>query len=1073
MKYFSSLLAALLITCTVQAQVTAIDDVIICTPQQVSLSATVNGQLGTTAYTVGSFTYTPETYAGAAVTLSDDAISASLPIGFSFCFLGNTYTNFYIGSNGWVGFSAGQPTAFTSASIPSAAANVPKNCIMGPWQDWLPGSTIKYQTIGTAPNRKLVVSWDNSPMFSCTANLGKFQIVLHESSNIIENHLTNKPTCAWAGGTATMGIHNATGTAAFVVPGRNSTNWTATNESWRYTPNGVVWTTLGGTPVGTGLSINVTPQITTTYVVTVPLCGAATVTDQVTVTVGAGINYANTQITGSSCTNATGNIVLNVTGGSGGPFTYSWDIPGGSTDNAVYDLPPGDYTVTVTDQSNGCTDEETFELPENNTLLLTTDFDAPSCNGANDGSATVSAESNFPNYTYQWNDPAGQTTAVATGLAAGFYSVTVTDSDGCISNAIINITQPSAISIGNPTIINASCNGAANGAIDINPTGGAAGYEYEWSNGATSDINPGLVAGDYVVTIIDANGCELESTLTITEPEVLTASSVIDNVSCSGYSDGSAEVIAVGGTSPYTYTWTELGVTGPIQNNLLPGNYEIVVTDNNGCQYFEQIQVSASTSLLVTSVIEQVSCFGEADGSATVEVNGGTPDYTYSWNDPNNQSSATAVNLAPGTYTVSVFDANNCQALYDVVITEPQDLAITIVSQDDVECFGQANGEVQIQVNGGTAPYSYNWSGGQQLPIVSTLSAGLQIITVTDANGCTVGGSVQIGQPAAVGATYTTTNPTCYDGLNGSATVVASGGVGGYTYDWAGSPSSTATANNLGAGQYTAIITDANGCQHSVSILITEPSEIIVTTSSVSATCGLEDGSVTANGFGGTGNLSYNWGNIGTGGTINDIGAGSYTVTVTDANGCTSNATVNVTTINTPQAAIEANVLEGYMPLGVVFTNLSTNGSIYNWDFGDGGSFSSSSTESVNHIFNNQGTYTVVLTITNEGGCTDAAFVEILVYDLAILNIPDVITPNGDGLNEEFKFGFNSIKTFECAIYNRWGNEVYRWSDLTKGWNGKNKGGQDEPEGTYYYVIKAEGFDGTVYDLDGHLTILR
>lgn len=1056
-----------------QAQVTAIDDIVICTPQQVTLSATVTGQMGTTAYTVGSITYAPETYAGTAVTLSDDAISGSLPIGFSFCFLGNTYTNFYIGSNGWVGFTGGQPTAYTSASIPSAAANVPKNCIMGPWQDWLPGSTIKYQTIGAAPNRKLVVSWDNSPMFSCTTNLGKFQIVLHETSNIIENHLTNKPTCAWAGGTATMGIHNATGTAAYVVPGRNSTNWTASNESWRYTPNGVVWTTQGGTPVGTGLSINVTPLITTTYIVTVPLCGAATVTDQVTVTVGAGLNYANTQITGSSCTNATGNIILDVTGGSGGPFSYSWDIPGGSTDNALYDLPPGDYTVTVTDESNGCTDEETFELPENNTLILTTAFEAPSCNGAFDGVASVDANSNFPNYTYQWNDPAGQTTPEATGLAAGFYSVTVTDSDGCSSNAIINITQPAALSIGSPTIINVSCNGGSNGAIDVNVTGGSSGYTYSWSNGGVTDINANLPAGDYILTVTDSQGCELESTLTISQPEVLDADAIIDNVSCSGYSDGSAEVVGTGGTAPYSYSWTELGVTGGTQTNLLPGTYEIVVTDNNGCQHFEQIQISSTTSLLVSSEIQQISCFGEADGSATVEVNGGTPNYTYSWNDPANQSGATAVNLAPGTYTVSVADANNCQALYDVVITQPDDLAITIISQDDVECFGQANGEAQLQVTGGTAPYNYNWSGGQFLPSVTTLGAGLQIVTVTDANGCTVGGSVQIGQPTAVGATYTTTNPTCFDGLNGSATVVASGGVGGYSYDWAGSTSSSATANNLGAGQYTAIITDANGCEHSVSIIITEPSEIILSTSSLPATCGLEDGSVSASAFGGTGNLSYNWGSLGTGSSIADVGAGSYSVTVTDANGCTDNATVNVITVNSPEAAFEPSIFEGYMPLGVVFTNLSQNGAIYNWNFGDGATFTSTSLDAVSHTFANQGTYNVVLTITNEGGCTDVAFLDILVYDLAILNIPDVITPNGDGLNEEFKFGFNSIKTFECAIYTRWGNEVYRWNDLTKGWNGKNKGGQDEPEGTYFYVIKAEGYDGTIYDLDGTVTILR
>ena len=236
-----------------------------CFGSTYGLSANLTGPLGTESYTFETFAYTPEVYAGTDVYLSDDAVTGVLPIGFTFCFLGQNYTQFYIGSNGWISFSAGQTTSYTSASIPNTSAAVPKNAIMGPWQDWHPGigGQIKYQTIGTAPNRKLVVSWIAVPMFSCTTTLGTFQIVINETTSIIENHLTDKPNClSWANGTATQGVHNLAGTLAFVAPGRNSSQWVTTNESTRFVPSGVVWLD-GATIIGYGDTISVSDDCCT------------------------------------------------------------------------------------------------------------------------------------------------------------------------------------------------------------------------------------------------------------------------------------------------------------------------------------------------------------------------------------------------------------------------------------------------------------------------------------------------------------------------------------------------------------------------------------------------------------------------------------------------------------------------------------------------------------------------------------------------------------------------------------------------------------------------------------------
>lgn len=240
----------------------------------------------TTNYTVGSIPYVAQTNTGTQLFMTDDSQQGPFNIGFNFCFFGTTYTQFWVGSNGWISFSPGQPTTFTTQTIPTGNALVPKNCIMGPWQDWHPGlgGQIRYQTTGVAPCRKLTVSWTNVPMYSCTSNQGTFHIVIYESSNYIENYIQNKPACLqWQGGTATQGIHNNIGTTAVTVPGRNSSVWTATNDAWRWIPSGpvvnpiLVWYQVGNpTPIGTGNSITVTPNGPTQYTchLSYPTCNA-------------------------------------------------------------------------------------------------------------------------------------------------------------------------------------------------------------------------------------------------------------------------------------------------------------------------------------------------------------------------------------------------------------------------------------------------------------------------------------------------------------------------------------------------------------------------------------------------------------------------------------------------------------------------------------------------------------------------------------------------------------------------------------------------------------------------------
>ena len=347
----------------IYAQINAGPDHTICQGETVTMLAVATGGYGTDSYSFEVYPYQPETYTGGTpVTFGgnqDDQIAGPFSIGFQFCFFNQNYTNFYIGSNGWVGFSTNSSwTTYTSAPIPSTGSTVPKNCIMAPWQDWHPGVAssfgpphVFYKTTGTAPNRKLIVYWYESPMFSCTSSRGTFQIVLNEQSSVVENHLTNKPNCpSWAGGTATQGVHNSTGTVAFTATGRNSTQWTVTNESTRFVPSGIKWYVNGypnGTIVGYGPELIVTPAVTTVYTAVVNLCGGQVYTDDVIVTVIPQDNASFSYGSSTLCQNGfSGNPTAGFPGG-----LYTSTPPGLSINPSTGNInlgisAPGTYTVT-------------------------------------------------------------------------------------------------------------------------------------------------------------------------------------------------------------------------------------------------------------------------------------------------------------------------------------------------------------------------------------------------------------------------------------------------------------------------------------------------------------------------------------------------------------------------------------------------------------------------------------------------------------------------------------------------------------------------------------------------------
>ncbi|WP_410221555.1 choice-of-anchor Q domain-containing protein [Pedobacter sp.] len=360
-----------------------------------------------------------------------------------------------------------------------------------------------------------------------------------------------------------------------------------------------------------------------------------------------------------------------------------------------------------------------------------------------------------------------------------------------------------------------SCYGSANGSATVTVSGGTQPYTYTWSNGSDSTKAVNLAAGNYSCIITDANGCSLTKHFTITEPaSAMVVDATQTNVSCYGNANGTATVTASGGTQPYTYTWSN-GASVDKITGLTSGNYTCVITDAGGCSITKSFTITEPASALVVDAAQtNVSCYGNTNGTATVTVSGGTQPYTYTWS--NGSDSTKAVNLTAGNYICTIIDKNGCAAVKTFTITQPDELA-AVTSQQNVTCNGGNNGSAAITaVNGGTAPYTYNWSNGATTAIISGLVAGTYTCTITDGVGCSLVKTFTITQSDAL-TTYIASQTVV-----GSKTVTigVTGGTPPYTYNW-DNGATTATISGLTAGTYTCTITDANHCasvQQSVTV---------------------------------------------------------------------------------------------------------------------------------------------------------------------------------------------------------------------------------------------------------------
>jgi len=666
---------------------------------------------------------------------------------------------------------------------------------------WSNGATAQFINVGSSGSYAVTVTNANrcssaSPPFSVTVNPVSIPVITAIGSTTfcaggsVTLTASAGATYLWSPGGATTQSLNVGSTGSYTVTVGDSNGCSATSAPTMVTTNSSLAPPIikvsGCTNSCSGTNITLTSSVANGY-----LWSPGGATTQA-VNVGAGI-YTVTISNSNGCTAsstiaiapppliiASINSTVNVScfGGNNGTATvnvsngvpsYSYIWSNGQTGATATHLAAGNYTVTVTG-ANGCTAVASTSITAPTVLSANIGLVSNvSCNGGNNGKATINPSGGTSPYSYTWSN--GQTNITATHLAAGNYTVTVTDTHGCTTIASVTITQPPALAASICMTVNVTCHGGNNGSTMAHGTGGTSPYTFAWSNGQTTATATHLSAGTFSVTVTDANGCTAMASVIITQPTAVTANiSSVVNVSCYGGNNGKAIVSATGGISPYTFAWSN-GQTAITATHLAAGNYTVTVTDAHGCTIIASVTITQPPVLTAsTCMTVNVTCHGGNNGSATAHGAGGTSPYTFAWS--NGQTTATATNLSAGTYTATVTDANGCTATATVSITQPGPYLASIAplaksplytcafGYDADLVFGYGTGPSCVTLNatvsGGTPPFTYSWSPAGLLSnsnianpaFCPNQSEGCKVYTfvviITDSLGCQASASMEV-----------------------------------------------------------------------------------------------------------------------------------------------------------------------------------------------------------------------------------------------------------------------------------------------------------------------------------------
>jgi gliding motility-associated-like protein len=504
-----------------------------------------------------------------------------------------------------------------------------------------------------------------------------------------------------------------------------------------------------------------------------------------------------------------------------------------------------------------------------------------------------------------------------------------------------------------------------------------------------------------------------------------------------------------------------------------PGTFPIQVLDNGGnSQLITSLagipacSAPCPTLTVTISNQEDISCFGLTDGAAVASASGGNGTYNYSWM-PGSLSGASQNALDNTTYTITATDGNGCTGSTTVTIAEPAEL-LASVNTTPTDC-GATTGSATASYTGGTGTVSYSWNpGGQTTAVISNVSAGVYTVTVEDQNGCTAQASGNVNTlNGPVLTTQVLQQVSCFNGADGSASVQVSGGTSPYNVVWSPSGETTTTAAQLEAGTNTITVTDAGGCVTTATVQITEPSAIQITGVVTNEQCGALDGAVDATFTGGTGTLTPSWSNGASTADINGLNNGTYTLTVTDQNGCSADQDFTVLQVGSLAASVSPT--SASIDAGDSVSITVSGGSIFNWVPSTGLNCDTCATV----VATPSETTIYVVIVSDATGCSDTLSVTIGVTPVCgELFVPNMFSPNLDNLNDQLCVMGACFSEVVFSIYNRWGELIFETDDLTKCWDGTYKSKAANPD-VYVYKLIGTKLDGTDVNTSGNIQLVR
>ena len=811
-------------------------------------------------------------------------------------------------------------------------------------------------------------------------------------------------------------------------------------------------------------------------------------TQQITIAEPDTLGIITNFIGGVSCAGLTDGVFASSVLGGAGPYEYT--LNGVSTNSEIHPaLTAGDYEFVIKD-ANGCEVKESFTIEDAPVLIDTTYQQNLGCGETDSGVAGI-VTSFAGNYQVTWDN--GTNGDTISNLSPGMYKGFITTDAGCTDSVELAITDVDyTLEIGriNPLCGNVNDpNSVITAGAYVTAIGNPLGdYSYEWSdpNSQTTDTAFALTPGDYTVTVTDnTTGCSKEEMVFIVAPDVITVNNIRTEETCIGLGDGSVIFDIQGGVPGYSYDWGDnFFRTDPGRSDLNAGDYVVTITDQNGCTVENSFTITAPENIAINFTVDSISC-ANPTGSATAIVTGGTGNFSYLWNDDNNQTSITATNLTESTFELIVTDENTgCNETASVAIGTIPPVVINTSSTASF-CSESATGTASVNITGGSGNYRILWDDplAQETATAENLNAGDYMVLVIDDSGCEESQQVTVAEEAnSMEVNFNVQNITCNGTANGMAEVMVTGNGGNYTYTWS-TGSQSRSLENLPGGEYMVTVSDDNGCSSVETITIEEPEFLAGVIEAQPISCkGENDGQIEILAEGGTAPFTYsiNGSTFSESQNFPDLRENIYQVSIKDSNGCEVDlGTVNIEEPEEINVVLDRQLIaQSGSPISLDSEVQNAQGEIsYSWE-SDGEQASIICDDCDSPLVSPSYGQAYTVTVTDEMGCTATSTVNLLVRQTRGINVPSGFSPNEDGYNDLLTVhGTEGTQILSFQLFDRWGELVYQNNNFlvnerSIGWDGTHRGNAMNG-GVFTWVAEVQYLDGVTEIVKGHTTLIK